>query len=106
PLNQHWPRTCITLYGSEAELAAASLAVNFAAWGAMCGRMAHALGQRYGWAAEAVRGFAQFATTPADAGGSHQPKGTTVPIAQIMLCCSQQAPLCKGACPQTPPRTE
>jgi hypothetical protein len=28
--------------------------------------MAHALGQRYGWAAEAVRFFAQFATTPAD----------------------------------------
>jgi hypothetical protein len=24
----------------------------------------------------------------------HQPKGTTVPVAQIMLCCSQQAPLC------------
>ena len=38
----------LCLYGSEAEVAAA-LSVNFAAWGANCGRMAQALSQRFGW---------------------------------------------------------
>jgi thiaminase len=55
----------LCLYGSEAEVAAA-LSVNFAAWGANCGRMAQALRQRYGWQEEAVRFFTQFATTPSD----------------------------------------
>lgn len=44
----------------------AALAVNFAAWGANCGRMAQALRQRYDWQEEAVRFFTQFATTPSD----------------------------------------
>jgi pyrroloquinoline quinone (PQQ) biosynthesis protein C len=55
----------LCLYGSEAEVAAA-LSVNFAAWGANCGRMAQALHQRHGWQEEAVRFFTQFATTPSD----------------------------------------
>jgi pyrroloquinoline quinone (PQQ) biosynthesis protein C len=55
----------LCLYGSEAEVAAA-LSVNFAAWGANCGRMAQALRQRYGWQEEAVRFFTQFTTTPSD----------------------------------------
>jgi len=55
----------LCLYGSESEVAAA-LSVNFAAWGANCGRMAQALRQRYGWQDEAVRFFTQFATIPSD----------------------------------------
>jgi thiaminase len=55
----------LCLYGSEAEVAAA-LSVNFAAWGANCGRIAQALRQRYGWQEEAVRFFTQFATAPPD----------------------------------------
>src|SRR6266446_9035040 len=55
----------LCLYRSEAEVAAA-LSVNFAAWGANCGRMAQALGQRLGWREAAVRFFTQFATAPAD----------------------------------------
>src|SRR4030095_4080424 len=38
----------LCLYGSEAEVVAA-LSVNFAAWGANCGRVAHALRPRYGF---------------------------------------------------------
>ena len=55
----------LCLYRSEAEVAAA-LAVNFAAWGANCGRMAQALRQRFGWPEAAVRFFTQFATASAD----------------------------------------
>ena len=55
----------LCLYGSDAEVAAA-LSVNFAAWGASCGRMAQALQQRYGLPAAAVRFFTQFATAPAE----------------------------------------
>ena len=55
----------LCLYRSEAEVAAA-LAVNFAAWGATCGRMAQALRQRFGWPEAAVRFFTQFATAPVD----------------------------------------
>jgi thiaminase len=55
----------LCLYGSAAEVAAA-LAVNFAAWGANCGRMAQALRQRYSWPESAVQFFTQFATAPAE----------------------------------------
>jgi thiaminase len=55
----------LCLYGSEAEVAAA-LSVNFAAWGASCGRMAQVLRQRYGWQETAVQFFSQFAAAPPD----------------------------------------
>jgi pyrroloquinoline quinone (PQQ) biosynthesis protein C len=55
----------LCLYGSDAEVTAA-LSVNFAAWGANCGRMAQALQQRYGLSAAAVQFFTQFAAAPAD----------------------------------------
>jgi len=55
----------LCLYGSAAEVAAA-LSVNFAAWGANCGRMAQALRQHYGWQEDDVRFFTQFATAPSD----------------------------------------
>jgi pyrroloquinoline quinone (PQQ) biosynthesis protein C len=55
----------LCLYGSDAEVAAA-LSVNFAAWGANCGRMAQALQHRYGLPAAAVQFFTQFAAAPAD----------------------------------------
>ena len=55
----------LCLYGSEAEVAAA-LSVNFAAWGATCGRMAQVLRQRYGWQEAAVQFFTQFAAAPPD----------------------------------------
>lgn len=55
----------LCLYGSAAEVAAA-LSVNFAAWGANCGRMAQALRQHYGWQEGDVRFFTQFAAAPPD----------------------------------------
>ena len=55
----------LCLYGSEAEVVAA-LSVNFAAWGASCGRMAQVLRQRYGWQEAAVQFFTQFAAAPSD----------------------------------------
>ena len=55
----------LCLYSSEAEVAAA-LSVNFAAWGASCGRMAQVLRQRYGWQEAAVQFFTQFAAAPPD----------------------------------------
>jgi pyrroloquinoline quinone (PQQ) biosynthesis protein C len=55
----------LCLYGSDAEVAAA-LSVNFAAWGANCGRMAQALQQHYGLSAAAVQFFTQFAAAPSD----------------------------------------
>ena len=55
----------LCLYSNEAEVAAA-LSVNFAAWGASCGRMAQVLRQRYGWQEAAVRFFTQFAAAPPD----------------------------------------
>ena len=55
----------LCLYGSAAEVAVA-LSVNFAAWGANCGRMAQALRQHYGWQEDDVRFFTQFATAPPD----------------------------------------
>jgi pyrroloquinoline quinone (PQQ) biosynthesis protein C len=57
--------TWLCLYGSEAEVAAA-LSINFAAWGANCGRMAQALRQRYGLQEAAVQFFTQFAAAPPD----------------------------------------
>jgi len=55
----------LCLYGSAAEVAAA-LSVNFAAWGADCGRIAQALRQRYGLQETAVQFFTQFAAAPPD----------------------------------------
>ncbi|GIX45922.1 MAG: hypothetical protein KatS3mg131_0133 [Candidatus Tectimicrobiota bacterium] len=55
----------LCLYASDAEVAAA-LAVNFAAWGANCGRMARALEQHYGFAPADLRFFTQFAAAPAE----------------------------------------
>jgi thiaminase len=55
----------LCLYGSEAEVVAA-LSVNFAAWGANCGRIAQALRQRYGLQEAAVQFFTQFAAAPPD----------------------------------------
>ena len=50
-------------YGSAAELAGAFL-VNFAAWGANCGRMGSALRKRYGLKDKALLFFDLFAETP------------------------------------------
>jgi pyrroloquinoline quinone (PQQ) biosynthesis protein C len=55
----------LCLYGSDAEVAAA-LSVNFAAWGANCGRMAQALQRRYGLGEADLRFFTQFAAAPAE----------------------------------------
>jgi len=55
----------LCLYGSDAEVAAA-LSVNFAAWGANCGRMAQALRQCYGLPEADLRFFTQFAAAPPD----------------------------------------
>jgi pyrroloquinoline quinone (PQQ) biosynthesis protein C len=55
----------LCLYGSDAEVAAA-LSVNFAAWGASCGRMAQALQQRYGLPEAALHFFTQFAAAPSE----------------------------------------
>jgi pyrroloquinoline quinone (PQQ) biosynthesis protein C len=55
----------LCLYRSEAEVAAA-LSVNFAAWGARCGRVARALRQHSVWPAAAVQFFTQFATAPTE----------------------------------------
>jgi pyrroloquinoline quinone (PQQ) biosynthesis protein C len=55
----------LCLYGSDAEVAVA-LSVNFAAWGASCGRMAQALQQRYGLPAAALHFFTQFAAAPSE----------------------------------------
>jgi TENA/THI-4/PQQC family len=53
----------LALYGSDAELAAAFL-VNFAAWGANCGRLSRALQARYGLARSDVAFFDLFANLP------------------------------------------
>jgi thiaminase len=53
----------LALYGSDAELAAAFL-VNFAAWGANCGRMSRALQARHGLARTDVAFFDLFANLP------------------------------------------
>lgn len=53
----------LCLYGTDAEVAAA-LSVNFAAWGANCGRMARALHQRYGFQEVDLRFFTRFAAAP------------------------------------------
>jgi thiaminase len=55
----------LCLYGTDAEVAAA-LSVNFAAWGANCGRMAQALQQHYGLETAALRFFTQFAAAPTE----------------------------------------
>lgn len=55
----------LALHGSEAEVAGAFL-VNFAAWGANCGRMSRALQRRYGFAAAEAAFFDLFASPPAD----------------------------------------
>src|SRR5713101_5811063 len=51
------------MYGSDAEMAGA-LSLNFAAWGANCGRMAAALTARYGLGSDAVSFFDLFANLP------------------------------------------
>src|SRR3989449_5023174 len=53
----------LALYGSEAEVAAGFL-VNFAAWGANCGRMSRALRDRYGLTEKATAFFDLFAAPP------------------------------------------
>jgi thiaminase len=50
-------------YGSDAELAAGFL-VNFAAWGANCGRISRALKAKYGLTPADVEFFAMFANLP------------------------------------------
>ena len=55
----------LCLYSTDAEVAAA-LSVNFAAWGANCGRMAKALRQRFGMQEADLRFFTQFAAAPPD----------------------------------------
>lgn len=55
----------LALYGSEAE-AAAGFLVNFAAWGANCGRMGRALRDRYRLTQEATAFFDLFATPAAE----------------------------------------
>jgi TENA/THI-4/PQQC family len=50
----------LALYGSESEVAAGFL-VNFAAWGANCGRMGAALRDRYGLSRDATAFFDLFA---------------------------------------------
>lgn len=55
----------LALYGSDAEVAGSFL-VNFAAWGANCGRMSAALRSRYGLVAEATEFFDLFAASPPD----------------------------------------
>jgi pyrroloquinoline quinone (PQQ) biosynthesis protein C len=55
----------LCLYGSDAEVAAA-LSVNFAAWGANCGRMSQALQQRYGLQEADVQFFTQFVAAPSE----------------------------------------
>lgn len=52
------------MHGSDAELAAA-LSLNFAAWGANCGRMSVALKSSYSLASDAVSFFDLFANLPA-----------------------------------------
>jgi len=54
----------LALYGSAAEVAAGFL-VNFAAWGANCGRMSRALRDRYGLTEKATAFFDLFAAAPA-----------------------------------------
>jgi hypothetical protein len=53
----------LALYGSDAELAGAFL-VNFAAWGANCGRMRKALHEKYGFPGSALTFFDLFANMP------------------------------------------
>src|SRR5881409_4007967 len=55
----------LALYGSDAEVAAGFL-VNFAAWGANCGRMSAALQSRYNLVADDTKFFDLFAASPAD----------------------------------------
>jgi pyrroloquinoline quinone (PQQ) biosynthesis protein C len=51
------------MYGSDAEMAGA-LSLNFAAWGANCGRISATLKARYGLTPEAVAFFDLFANLP------------------------------------------
>jgi thiaminase len=55
----------LALYGSDAEVAAGFL-VNFAAWGANCGRMSRALQSRHGMTEKATAFFDLFASPPAE----------------------------------------
>lgn len=55
----------LALNGSDAEVAAGFL-VNFAAWGANCGRMSRALRSVYGLKADDTRFFDLFANPPAE----------------------------------------
>lgn len=53
----------LALYASDAELAGALL-VNFAAWGANCGRMSRALQDGYGFSEPHTAFFDLFANLP------------------------------------------
>ena len=53
----------LAMYAADAELAGALL-VNFAAWGANCGRMSRALRNRYGFSGADTAFFDLFATLP------------------------------------------
>jgi len=55
----------LALYGSEAEVAA-GLLVNFAAWGANCGRMSRALRDHYGFDDKATAFFDLFTAPPGE----------------------------------------
>ncbi|NIM19683.1 MAG: hypothetical protein GTO51_04810 [Candidatus Latescibacteria bacterium] len=55
----------LCMFGADAEIAAA-LSVNFAAWGANCGRMGRALKARLGFNDEEITFFTKFAEAPSD----------------------------------------
>lgn len=57
----------LCLYGADAEVAAA-LSVNFAAWGANCGRIAKVLRRRFNMDESGLLFFSQFAAAPSDVG--------------------------------------
>ena len=76
----------LALYGSEAEVAAGFL-VNFAAWGANCGRMSRALRDRYGLTEKSTAFFDLFASVI-----PRPPLGLQVPVS-VRLRCRRQWPL-------------
>src|SRR5262249_58119671 len=67
----------LALYGSDAEVAAGFL-VNFAAWGANCGRMSAALRSRYNLVTNDTKFFDLFAASPAGGGAT-----ATAPASRI-----------------------
>jgi hypothetical protein len=71
----------LAVYGSEAEVAA-GLLVNFAAWGANCGRMSRALRDRYGLTDKATAFFDLFAAPP----GEFESQAMTVVANGLVRC--------------------